>query len=120
MAPTPARANGHSEPTPKNLVVTAMPSIPLAASRATMEKVMVPSPPSEAWVERVTEPVADQVQAEHGQEDHKAREEREPRRFANELAAEAEHRAPCRRRGLGAEAKETERGLGEDGVGQRQ
>src|SRR5215472_2500232 len=102
-----------------------MPSMPVPGSRAKIEQVMGHtsggrSRGSQPWVECVAEAVAYQVQAQDGQEDGEAREEGEPRRLANELAAEAQHRTPggCWR--LGAEAEEAQRGLGQDGVRQRQ
>src|SRR5579859_2491086 len=114
-APTPARANGQSEPTPKNLVVTATPSMPVCGSRATMEKVMSSSL-LESRIERIAEPVADQVEAQDSQEDGEAGKEREPGRLADELPSETEHGAPGGRRRLGAEAEKAQRGFGQDGV----
>ena len=72
-----------------------------------------------ARVERVTEGVAKQVEAEHRRADREAREDRRPRRVAQEVevATVRDHAAPARRRRLHTQAEERQRGLRHDRTG---
>src|SRR5438105_11135356 len=65
-------------------------------------------------VEGVAQAVAEQVEAEHGDEDGQAGEGGDPPRRGEELAAFHDHVAPARQRRLGAEAEVTQAGLDED------
>src|SRR5690606_40401968 len=63
---------------------------------------------AQAGVEHVPYRVAEQVEAHHGEEDRDAREDRHPRRPEELSEAVADHQAPLRLRGLGAQAEEAE------------
>src|SRR5713101_3071738 len=67
---------------------------------------------AELGIERVPEPVAQQVDAERGQGQRGAREGGEPPGDVEEVAALGQHAAPRRCRRLHAEAQEADRGLG--------
>src|SRR5947208_16425892 len=69
-----------------------------------------------AWVERIAEPVAEDVQREDGQQDRDAGSEREPRPRHDQLLPVGDQRAPRRRRRLHACAEERQRGLEHDVV----
>src|SRR5678816_2929943 len=66
-------------------------------------------------IQDVTQPVAEQVHAEHREHDAEPREGRDPPRLAQVVAALAQHAAPLRLRRLAAETEKTERGGGQDG-----
>src|SRR6266511_5933660 len=68
----------------------------------------------EARVERVAEPVADQVDPEHGERDRGAGEDGAPPVVGQVVSSLAQHRAPLRRRRLRAEAEEAEAGGGQN------
>ena len=59
-----------------------------------------------ARVERVAQPVAQKVEAQHHQEDRGAGLERHPGRLFEEVLGGVQHRAPGRRRRLLAQAEE--------------
>ena len=59
-------------------------------------------------VERVAQAVAEQVEGQHGDQDGEAREGHHPPGAQHELARVGQHRAPFRRRRLGAEAEEAQ------------
>src|SRR6516162_6414849 len=72
-----------------------------------------------SWIERVAQPVAEQVERQHQAEDRQARPHRHPWRLTEEVARYVEHAAPARRRRLLAESEIRKRGLGEDCRGNR-
>src|SRR5262249_50885420 len=61
--------------------------------------------PAQRRIEGVAQAVAEQVEAEHGDEDRQARKRRHPPRGGQELAAFHDHVAPARQRRLGPEAQ---------------
>src|SRR5215216_5743152 len=65
-------------------------------------------------VERVLQPVADEVEGEHGEEQREAGEEHEPPGVGEQLAGLGDHRAPRRRAAGDADAEERERRLEQD------
>ena len=67
----------------------------------------------------VAQPVAEQVEPEHGQGDRDAGVDREARRGEQQLLALLQHPAPRRGRRRGAEPEEGQRRLGQDGDGER-
>src|SRR5207248_2618244 len=69
----------------------------------------------ESRVERVANPVAEQVEGEHGDRDGETREEHEPPRRDEVRDRVGQHVAPRRRGGRDADAEEAERGLDDDG-----
>src|SRR5262249_27223278 len=69
----------------------------------------------EPRVERVPQPLPEQIESEHGDEDGEAGEEREPRVRLDEGDVGLEIPAPARRRRLGAEPEKRERRLHDDG-----
>ena len=71
-------------------------------------------------IQRVAQPVADQVERQHDQEDRQAGKHREPRRLRQEALRRVQHRAPGRRRRLLAQTEERQARLGDDGRGDRQ
>src|SRR5262245_5280497 len=76
----------------------------------------LPSTP-ELRIPRVTKRITEEVEAQDGQADGQAGEDREPRRLLHERAAGArQHQAPGRRGRLGADAEERERRLDQDRV----
>src|SRR5919202_1046995 len=66
--------------------------------------------PLQLRVERVAQPVAQQVERQHGGEDGEAGEDRDVRRQLQELPAVAEHRAPLGRGRPDAQAQEAQAG----------
>src|SRR5712691_11425651 len=74
----------------------------------------------QARIERITQPVANQVEAEDRQEDGEARERAEPRGLLEVAAALGQHDSPRRGRRLRAEAEKRERGFDEDGERDRE
>ena len=66
-----------------------------------------------AWVERVTDPVAEHVEREHRERDRKAGRERNRRAGADQLVSVLDDRPPARVRRLNADRQERERRLGE-------
>src|SRR5262245_45255244 len=66
-------------------------------------------------VEDVTQAVAQQIEAHHGEKDGQARRRRVPPRIGEELARLGDGPAPLRRGRRRAEAEEPQRGGGEDG-----
>src|SRR5690349_20482306 len=60
---------------------------------------------AEAWVERVAQPVAGEVEAQHGETDHGARVDGHPRRIEHVGLRVVQHIAPARRRRLDAVAE---------------
>src|SRR5262249_10095399 len=72
---------------------------------------------AQAWIERVTQRVAEEVEGEHGQADGETREDRHPGRLLGELHGGAtKHEAPRRRRLGHAKAQERQRRLEQDGL----
>src|SRR3984893_7629206 len=71
----------------------------------------------QARVERVAEPVAEEIDAEDGDENGQAREGREPPRRGEVHATVGEHAAPGRGGRLDAQAQEGQRGLDDDDAG---
>src|SRR5262245_16687476 len=69
----------------------------------------------EAWIERVPKAVAEEVEAQHGDEDGEPREEREPRVGLDERDVGLEIPPPARRGRLRAQPQERERGFDDDG-----
>src|SRR5919106_4673608 len=65
-------------------------------------------------VERVAQPVADQVDAERGERERRPWEGRQPPGDVEEIAALAQHATPGRGRWLDAEAEEADGSLGHD------
>src|SRR2546425_12350003 len=65
-------------------------------------------------VENVTEPVADQIERQHGDHDRNAREHRDPRRGLQIRPPLVQHVAPRRRRRLRRQPEIAQRGLDED------
>src|SRR6185503_18975928 len=88
-----------------------------ASTASTMDWITV-APPSrgstQRRVEGVAQAVAEQVEAEHGDEDGQAGEGGDPPRRGEELAAFHDHVAPAGQRRLGAEAEIAEARLDED------
>src|SRR5262249_5050037 len=72
------------------------------------------SPSANAWVERVAQAVAQQVDGQDRDHDGQPRKDRDMRRDLEELATVGQHRAPFRRRWTNAESKEAERRDGQD------
>src|SRR6266850_5776867 len=66
------------------------------------------------WIERVAQPVADEVDRDHREEDEEPGEERDPRRLVHVGGRVVQHVAPRRRGWLDAQAEERERALGDD------
>ena len=60
-------------------------------------------------IQRIAQPVAEQVERQHGEQDRKARKRQHPPRALIELQRAGQHRAPFRRRRLRAEAEEAQR-----------
>src|SRR6185503_14087718 len=71
--------------------------------------------PLQLGIERVAQPVAEQVEGEHRDQDDEAGEGDHPPGAQHEFARIGEHGPPFRRGRLGAEAEETERRGVEDG-----
>src|SRR5437016_8807174 len=65
--------------------------------------------PFESWIKCVPQPIAHQVEGEHGDQDRQSRKCHDPWRSLNEFERRREHRAPLRRRRLRAETEKTER-----------
>src|SRR5438105_511555 len=76
-----------------------------------MEQLFLPL--SESGVEEIPEAVAEQVDAEHRQEERHTREDRDPGRRDQEGLPLRQHGPPRDRRRLGAEPEEGESGLGD-------
>src|SRR6266567_6413019 len=74
-------------------------------------------PPGEARIEPVAQPVAHQVDREHGQREAGAGKKDRPGRARQEQPARGDHVAPSRDLRWHARAQEREPGLGEDGRG---
>src|SRR5438105_396813 len=70
-------------------------------------------PLSESRVEQIPEAVAEQVDAEHRQQERPTREDRDPGRRGQEGLSLRQHGPPRDRRRLGAEPEEGESGLGD-------
>src|SRR5438132_829717 len=68
----------------------------------------------ELWIERVAQPVAHEIESEHGDENRETRESHHPGRALDELERVGEHRAPLGRRRLRPQAEEAQRGGVED------
>src|SRR4028119_1980116 len=103
MAPTPARAHGTTEPTARNLDWTATPKDSLSGSKAAMEKVATIGVKERSrslvvgtGVEGLADAVAEEVEAEDGEEDRHAREERHPPCGRQVGLGLEKHRAPAR------------------------
>src|SRR5262245_10726276 len=64
---------------------------------------------SEARIEQVPEPVADDVDGDHRRHDSETGEDRHPGGVTQELAPRAEHRTPFGRRGTHTETEEAQR-----------
>src|SRR5687767_6951717 len=64
-------------------------------------------------IERVAQPVAEQVERQHEDENRKPRPDRHPWRLLDVVLRGVEHAAPARRRRLLAEAEEREAGFGD-------
>src|SRR5437868_4087071 len=79
----------------------------------TIEAILAP-PSRQPGIERGAEPVAEEVEAQHGHEDRDAGREAEPGRDLEVLVALAQHRAPARGRRADPDAEERERRLGDD------
>src|SRR5215831_11437277 len=78
----------------------------------------LPSTP-QLRIPRVTKRITEEVEAQDGQADGHAREDREPRGLLHEGAARTrQHEAPRRRRRLGPDTEERERRLDQDRVAQ--
>src|SRR5260370_17369905 len=73
---------------------------------------------AESGIERVAEPVAEQVDAERREGERRAREGGEPPGDVEEVAALGEHAPPRGRRRLDAEAEEADRRLRDDERGE--
>src|SRR5262249_15551437 len=71
-------------------------------------------------VERVPDPVAEHVQRQHGQDDHDARRERNPRPGIQQLLAVVDDRPPADIRWLHADGQERQRRLGQHVGGDHQ
>src|SRR5260370_10298052 len=69
-----------------------------------------------AWVERVAQTVAQQVDAHHRGHDREARKERDPPRGVEILPPVGEHAAPRRRRRRDAETQKRQRRFENDGA----
>src|SRR5262245_6973621 len=75
------------------------------------------SPTPELRIPRVTKRITEEVEAQDGQADRHAGEDRKPRRLLHERTAGArQHQAPGRRGRLRADAEERERRLDQDRV----
>src|SRR6185369_12474932 len=91
-----------------------------SASVARVRIVVVMSAPEgwsgllEAWIERVAQAVAEEVEAEHGDEDGQAGEQRQPHVGLDERHVGFQVPAPARRRRLSAQAQERQRRLHDD------
>src|SRR5919201_353023 len=66
------------------------------------------------WIERVAQPVAEEVEREHDDRDREPRIHREQRRREHVLLRALEHVPPRGERGLHAETEVAQRRLGED------
>src|SRR5690606_5121045 len=76
-------------------------------------------PSAQLGVERVAQPVAQQVHRQHQRDQGDARENRNPPHAREQVAvADADQRAQRRRGGRHAHAQEGQRGFGDDGNGQ--
>src|SRR6185437_1800249 len=71
-------------------------------------------------VERVAQPVAEEVEREHQEKDRQTRPHRDPGRLRDEMAGGVEHAAPARAGRLLAEPEKAETRLGDDRGGARQ
>src|SRR5262245_8644664 len=69
----------------------------------------------QARVKGIPNPVAEEVEAEHGEKDGQAGKSSQPRRLLEIATAHGEHDPPRRRGGLRAETEERQRGFREDG-----
>ncbi|ENN88717.1 hypothetical protein RHSP_43055 [Rhizobium freirei PRF 81] len=72
---------------------------------------------SACWVEAVAQPVAQEIEAEYGEQDGKAREEADPPGRLQIGASIGQHAAPARDRGIDAEPEEGEAAFEKDIVG---
>src|SRR5262245_25848575 len=72
----------------------------------------------EPRIERVAQPVTEQVDGEHGQHDREAGKRRQPPRRRHVVAAVGQHPSPRRRGRLDAEPEKRERGLVDDHEGE--
>src|SRR5215212_3381342 len=104
----------------KKLTTSSTSAIPISrratkvAIRSSLPSVL--DPHLRAWVERVAEAVAEDVEREDGEHDREAGRERQPRRRGDPLLPRRDQRPPRRVRRLHAGAEERESGLGEDVV----
>src|SRR5207237_86374 len=72
---------------------------------------------AQLWIEHVTDAVAEEVEAKHGEENCRARSDDQPWVYFEVSAARAEHRAPRRRWWLYAQPQKGQCGLIENGEG---
>src|SRR6478609_5699501 len=89
------------------------------STRAVSADMDEPLAVGDARIEGIAQPVADEIDAEHGHGDHDAGRDPEPGHLlehGGRLGA-VDHVAPARRRRLHAEPEEGETGLGQDGGG---
>src|SRR4030095_16147236 len=91
-----------------------------AIARASTETAAPSSSSFEPRIQRVADAVAEEVEAEHGEEDGGAGEGAQPWGLLEIAAAHGQHDAPRGRGGLRAHAEERERGLGKDAEGHRE
>src|SRR5579864_21418 len=68
----------------------------------------------EPWVQKVPEPVAEDVHGKHSEQNCQTWKRRQPPRAVQQGLALGKHRSPGRRRWLNAESKKTQRCLDED------
>src|SRR2546425_6575121 len=87
---------------------------PVCCSRFSFRPKRTSDRPTKAWVEKVAQPIPEQVERADGEQDRKPRKEREPGLRTDEVPTLADHDAPLRRRRLRAEADEAEPGGGDD------
>src|SRR3954447_14336568 len=91
-----------------------MPSSVLnSTTRSRIDRIGSGTDPPLLRIERVTQPVPDEVDTQHDQHDHEAREHRQPPLLRVRLRLGDQH-AERRRRRLDPEAEERQRRLGED------
>src|SRR6478736_6853322 len=73
-----------------------------------------------AWIERVAQAVADQVEGENSKKNCKPRPNRHPGRIDEETLGGVEHATPRRRGRLLTKAQKRQRRFGDDGGGDRE
>src|SRR5262245_57681816 len=101
--------------TPSSTLATPAPVMKETKRLSTSRRLSPGVATSDPWVEDIAQAVAQKIEAHHDQENGKARRQRGPPGFGQELARFGDHATPLRLRRRGAEAEEPQRAGREDG-----